>query len=51
MWQLCSVKCVNIKVTDERLELHRPLGQRSSWAVGLVHMDRRIDAALRDFVV
>lgn len=28
-----------------------PLGQSSNWVVGLVHMDGRINAALRDFVL
>lgn len=50
-WLLCVVECVNFKVTDEGLDLHRSLGHISSWAVGLVHMDGRINAALRDFVL
>lgn len=42
---------MNFKVTDEGLDLHWPLGQSSSWAAGLFHMDGRINAALRDFVI
>lgn len=45
MWLLCSVKCVNSKVTDERLDLHRPLGQSSSWAVGLGWYGRKNQCA------